>query len=141
MDEQAKIILYRQLMKFENMSKFKHEKVMTWEKFNSLDKIDALEYASDYRDKCSEAFNKRTRKIERRPLYLELPDMDFVGEDLSDFYLHDFLPGYSRERNNGKKIFVQSKINLKNTKCTINMGTIRPIIISLDRKNYKRNIC
>jgi len=141
MDEQAKIILYRQLMKFENMSKLKNEKVMTWERFSSLDKKDMLEYVSDYRDKCSEAFNKRTRKIERRGLYLELPDIDFEGEDLSDFYLHDFMPGYSRERNNGKKVFVQSKINFKDTNCTINMGTIRPIIISLDRKNYKRNIC
>ena len=141
MDEQAKIILYRQLMKFEAMSKVKGEKLLSWERYNSLDKKEALEYASDYRDRCSEAFNKKAPKSKRRPLYLELPEMDFEGEDLSDFYLHDFMPGYSKERNNGKKVFITTKINLKNTNCIINMGTIRPIIISLDRKNYKRNIC
>ncbi len=139
MDEQAKIILYKQLMKFEIMSNFKDKELISWEDYKNLDKKDALEYASDYRDKCSEVFNRRAKKSERRPLYLELPEMDFEGEDLKDFYLHDFMPGYAKERSNGKKVFITTKINLKNTKCVINMGTIRPIIISLDRKNYKRN--
>lgn len=100
-----------------------------------------MEYASDYRDRCSEAFNKRVREKERRPLYLELPEMDFEGEDLSDFYLHDFMPGYAKERSNGKKVFITTKVNFKDTNCVINMGTIRPIIISLDRKDYKRDYC
>lgn len=133
MDEQSKIILYKQLMKFEVMSKVKGEKLISWEQYNQLEKKEALEYASDYRDRCSEAFNKIAKKKERRPLYLELPEMDFEGEDLSDIYLHDFMPGYAKERNNGKKVFVTTKINLKDTNCVINMGTIRPIIISLDR--------
>ena len=98
-----------------------------------------MEYASDYRDRCSEAFNKRVREKERRPLYLELPEMDFEGEDLSDFYLHDFMPGYAKERSNGKKVFITTKVNFKDTNCVINMGTIRPIIISLERKYYKRD--
>ena len=84
---------------------------------------------------------KKAAKTERRPLYLELPEMNFEGEDLSDFYLHDFMPGYARERSNGKKVFITTKINLKDTNCIINMGTIRPIILSLDRKNDKRNKC
>lgn len=33
MDEQAKIILYKQLMKFEVMSKVKGEKLISWERF------------------------------------------------------------------------------------------------------------
>ncbi|MCI8392666.1 MAG: hypothetical protein HFJ24_06125 [Clostridia bacterium] len=139
MDEQAKILLYRQLMKFEMMAKLKGEKLLSWEEYLALDKKEALEYASDYRDRCSEAFNKRARESERRPLYLELPEMDFEGEDLSDFYLHDFMPGYAKDRNNGKRVFITTKVNLKNTNCVINMGTIRPIIISLDRKNNKRH--
>jgi len=141
MDEQSRIILYKQLMKFEMMSKVKGEKLIPWEAFCDLDKKEALEYASDYRDRCSEEFNRRARKSERRPLYLELPEMNFEGEDLSDFYLHDFMPGYARERSNGKKIFITTKVNLKDTNCVINMGTIRPIILSLDRKNNKRNQC
>lgn len=133
MDEQAKILLYKQLMKFEVMSNVKGEKLVSWERYLRMDKKDALEYASDYRDRCSEAYNKKAPKSKRRPLYLELPEMDFEGEDLSDFYLHDFMPGYAKERNNGKKIFIATKINLKDTKCIINMATIRPIILSLDR--------
>lgn len=137
MDEQSKIILYKQLMKFEMMSKMKIKKLITWEEFCDLDKKEALEYASDYRDICSEEFNKIAKKSEKRPLYLELPEMDFEGTDLSDFYLHDFMPGYAKERSNGKKVFVTTKINLKDTNCVINMGTIRPIILSLDGKTIK----
>ena len=137
MDEQAKILLYKQLMKFEVMSNLKGTKLIPWPNYCKLEKKEALEYASDYRDKCSEAFNKKAKKSERRPLYLELPEMDFEGEDLSDFYLHDFMPGYAKERNNGKRVFVTTKINLKDTKCTINMGTIRPIILSLDGKTIR----
>lgn len=139
MDEQAKIILYKQLMKFESMSKIKDIELMAWESFYKLDKREVLEYASDYRDKCSDEFNRKAKKSEKRTLYLELPEMNFEGEDLSDFYLHDFMPGYAKERVNGKKVFITTKINLNGTGCIINMGTIRPIIISLDRKNNKRN--
>jgi len=137
MDEQAKIILYKQLVKFEEMSKLKGEKLLSWETYCKLDKKEALEYASDYRDRCSEAFNKRARASEKRPLYLELPEMDFEGEDLKEFYLHDFMPGYSKERNNGKKLFITTRLNFKDTNCIVNMGTIRPIIISLDGKTIK----
>ena len=45
--------------------------------------------------------------------------------------------GYAKERNNGKKVFIATKINLKDTGCIINMGTIRPIIISIDGKTIK----
>ncbi len=137
MDEQAKILLYKQLVKFEEMAKHRGGRLISWENYCKLDSKEALEYASDYRDRCGEEFNKRARAGEKRPLYLELPEMDFEGEDLSDFYLHDFMTGYARERNNGKKVFVTTKINLKNTGCIINMGTIRPIIISLDGKTIK----
>ena len=133
MDEHSRMILYKQLLKFEVMSKVKGEKLVLWETFCKMDKKDALEYASDYRDRCSEEFNRRARVSERRPLYLELPEMDFEGEDLSEFYLHDFMPGYAKERANGKKVFITTKINFKDTKCIVNMATIRPIILSYDR--------
>lgn len=92
MDEQAKILLYKQLVKFEKMSKIKGKKLISWEEYCDLDKKEALEYASHYRDICSNEFNRRAKTSERRPLYLELPEMDFEGEDLSDFYLHNFMP-------------------------------------------------
>ena len=137
MDEQAKIILYKQLMQFEVMSKVKGQKLLTWEKFLTLNSKEAFEYVLDYRDRCTEAFNKNALKSEKRVLYLELPEIDFEGEDLSKFYLHNFMPGYSKERNNGKKVFVTTRVNLKNTNCIINMASIRPIIISLDGKTIK----
>lgn len=137
MDEEGKLILYKQLMKFEVMSKIKNVKLISWEEFLALEKKETLEYASDYRDRCNELFNKIAKKSERRPLYLELPDMDFEGVDLSDFYLHDFMPGYAKEKSSGKKIFIATAVNFKDTNCVINMGTIRPIIISLDRKDDK----
>lgn len=137
MEEQAKLLLYKQLMKFEVMSNMKKIKLITWEEYLKLGKKEALEYASDYRDRCSEEFIKTAKKSEKRPLYLELPEMNFEGEDLSDFYLHDFMPGYAKERSNGKKVFITTKINLKDTGCIINMGTIRPIILSLDGKTIR----
>lgn len=91
MDEQAKILLYKQLIKFEDMARKKVKKLISWEEYSELDKKDALEYAAHYRDLCSNEFNRRARAKDKRPLYLELPEMDFEGEDLSDFYLHDFM--------------------------------------------------
>ncbi len=137
MNEEAKIILYKQLVIFEEKAKLKNGKLISWENYCKLTDKEALEYASDFRDKCSEIFNKKARKNERRPFYLELPDMDFEGKDLSDFYLHDFMPGYAKERNNGKKVFITTNINLKDTKCVINMGTIRPIILSFDGRTIR----
>lgn len=139
MDEQSKIILYKQLTKFEEISNIKGEKLMPWGQYELLDDKEVLVYASDFRDRCANYIKKKTKKDLEKPLYLELPDMNLQGFDLHDFYLHDFMPGISKERNNGKKIFIASNINLNGTNCVINMGTIMPIIISLDRRNNKRN--
>ena len=81
MDEQSRIILYKQLMKFEVMAKMKKEKLIAWESFNNLEDKEALEYASDYRDICSEEFNKKASKTEKRPLYLELPEMNMQEKE------------------------------------------------------------
>ena len=62
------------------------------------------------------------------------------GEDLKDVYLHTFIPGLKRVRNTGKEIFVSTKINLKDTNCTINIATIKPTISSEDGKERKANI-
>lgn len=139
MDEQAKIILYKQLMKVDILSKLKDEKLISWNEFLEYEPKETLKYAIDYRDKALKNFcnKKHIEEIDKKEFYLELPDMDLEGEDLSDVYLHTFAPGYSKERNNGKKIFMTTKINLKNTKCVINFATIRPIIVSEDGVNIK----
>lgn len=75
-EEQGKIILYKQLMKFEEMGKIKPSKLIVWDDFLHLNDKDILVYSSDFRDMCSEAFNKIAKVSERRPLYLELPDIN-----------------------------------------------------------------
>lgn len=139
MDEQAKIILYKQLLKVELISKMKDEAIIDWEEFLKLNDKETLKYAIQYRDKALKGLCKRKRikETDKKEFYLELPEMNLEGEDLSDVYLHTFMPGYRKERVNGKKIFITTKINLKDTNCIINFATIHPIIISEDGTNIK----
>ncbi len=134
MDKQSKIMLYNQLTKIELLSKTRNHKVMEWEKFEKLSSKDILDYIISYRDTALEKFkkDKQSKKEDIKEFYIELPDMDLQGEDLSDTYLHMFRAGYSKERNNGKKVFVTTNINFKDTGCIINLATIHPIIISVD---------
>ncbi len=134
MDEQAKIILYRQLINMEIIAKMKNYSVIEWNEFSKLSGKEVLEYAIKYRDNALRRFcnRKRIDEVNKKDFYLQLPDIDLEGEDLSKVYLHTFMAGYAKERNNGKKIFVTTKINLKDTKCIINMATIKPIIVSKD---------
>ncbi len=139
MNEQAKIILYKQLIKVELISKMKDEAIMEWVDFLKLDDKETLKYTIQYRDKALVTFynKKHIKEVDRKEFYLELPEMNLEGEDLSNLYLHTFMPGYSKERNNGKKIFITTKINLKDTNCIINFATIHPIIVSEDGINIK----
>lgn len=133
MDEQAKIIIYRQLLEFEAISKLKKKKLIPWEEYNELDGVDAIKYALKYREECTKNIEKKIEKGKVRPFCLELPDIDLAGANLENVYLYDFMPGYAKERHNGKKIFVSASINLRDTKCVINMASIKPIIVSSDR--------
>ena len=140
MDEQARVILYNQLLKFEKNLEVKVQKVIDWNKFLSLTNKEALEYVLMYRDKILNKLKKSKQEVNLNKFYIELPDMNFEGEDLSDIYLHTFMSGISKERNNGKKVFVTTEINLKNTGCIINLATIRPIIVSEDGINIRKII-
>lgn len=139
MNEQGKIILYKQLMKMELLAKMKSYKVIGWEEFSNLKSKEILKYALEYRDNALSKFkkDKRSNKDDIKEFYLELPDMNLQGEDLSGIYLHMFRAGYSKERNNGKKIFITTRINLKDTNCIINLAQIHPIVVSEDGVNIK----
>ncbi len=139
MDEQAKIILYKQLMKVQLIAKLKEESLIGWEDFLKLSSKETLRYTIDYRDKALKEVNtkKDMKKSNKKDFYIELPEMNLEGEDLSDVYLHTFMAGYSKERNNGKKIFITTNINLKDTNCVVNLATIHPIIVSEDGVNVK----
>ena len=117
----------------------KDEPVMEWTEFLKLDTKEALKYTIQYRDKALIKLYKKkhVKDVDRKEFYLELPDMNLEGEDLSNIYLHTFMTGYSKERNNGKKVFVTTRVNLKDTNCIINFATIHPIIVSEDGVNIK----
>lgn len=137
MNEQAKIALYKQLIEIEKIVKME-EKVVEWEVFEEFDARKILKYAFSYRDRALEKFKKdKDDKKAESKFYLELPEMNLEGKDLSDIYLHMFMAGVSKERKNGKKIFITTNINLKDTNCTINLASLRPIIISEDGENIK----
>ena len=140
MNEQAKKILYDQLVKIEEITHIKSEKLISLDMFFGLEDKEILKYTLSYRNRVLEKCkaNKLFKKdVNINNFYLELPDMDLSGMDLSDVYLHMFMPGYAKEEMGYNKIFVTTKINLKDTKCVINLATIRPIIISDDRCTYK----
>jgi len=142
MDEQAKKILYDQLLQIKEISHIKSEKLVSFEMFAGFENKEILNYALTYRNRIFEQCkaNKFLKKeVNINNFYLQLPDMDLRGEDLSDVYLSMFMPGYAKEEKGYKKVFVTTKINLKDTKCVVNLATIRPIIISEDRSTYKRN--
>lgn len=142
MDEKAKKILYDQLLKISEISHIKGEKLIDLEMFLGFEDKEALNYSLSFRNRVFEKCkaNKLFKKeLNISDFYLQLPDMDLSGKDLSDVYLSMFMPGIAKEEMGYKKVFVTSKINLKDTKCVINLATIRPIIISEDRCTYKRN--
>ena len=138
MDERSKIIIYKQLMKYEIIAKMKNEGPMEWENFAKLEDTEILRYAFSYRDKALEKFREmKNSKQNEKEFYLELPDMNLEGQDLSGLYIHMFMVGFSKERNNGKMIFITSSVNLKDTNCVINFASLRPIVISEDGENIK----
>ena len=135
MNEQAKIILYTELLNFEKIANSDDIKVIEWEKFEELEPKEAFKYVISFRDDCMKKAN-----ADKDLFYIEFPPIDLNGEDLKDVYLHTFIPGLKRVRNTGKEIFVSTKINLKDTNCTINIATIKPTISSEDGKERKANI-
>ena len=140
MDEKAKIVLYKQLMKMELISKME-DKIINWEEFLKLDAKETLKYTLSYRDKALEKYKKiKHHKQNDNEFYLELPDMNLEGQDLSDVYLYMFIAGTTKERNNGKRIFITTDINLKDTNCVINLASIRPIIVSEDGQTVKETV-
>ena len=135
MNEEAKIILYTELLKFERIINSNDVKVLEWEEFEKLESKEAFKYAISFRDECLKKAN-----VDKDLFYIELPPMDLRGEDLKDVYLHMFIPGLTRTRKTGKEIFVKTKINLRDTNCTINLATMNPNICSEDGTERKANI-
>ena len=61
MNEQGKIILYKQLMKMELLARMKSYKVIGWEEFSNLKSKEILKYALEYRDNALSKFKKDKR--------------------------------------------------------------------------------
>lgn len=108
---ESKRILYNQLKDIEALSK--SEKLIKEEEFNLLTDIELIKYTFEYRDRQKIYLGKNVK------CYIELPDIDLEGNDLSNFEMSCFVPGIIKD---GK--IEKSKINLKNTNARINMSTI-----------------
>ena len=110
MDEKAKDILYSQLVEMRDLN-INQDEILSIEEYMKLSDKEALKYILEYREKVN--LGNRDEDV----IYLELPDMDLSGQDLSDIYISDFYPAILDKE--GK--LIPSKINLENTNVTINI--------------------
>ncbi len=112
MDEQAKLMLYRQLQEMSELNQKENAaSLISEQEFLALSAKEALKYTFEYRD--------RETDFGENIYYLEMPDMDFSGQDLSDVRISKFM--LSRMED-GKR--VPSKINVNGTRIAINLNGI-----------------
>ena len=114
MDQESREILYLQLIQMEE-DNINDEPILTEEEFMALSDRDAIKYVFEYRD-----YKFDTIIPEESRVFIELPDIDLEGQDLSGVYLSDFFPSYEDE----KGVTHPSKVNLRNTGATINLNMI-----------------
>lgn len=105
--------LYAQLKEIEAISK-RNEKLILENEFLSLSDVELIKYIFSYRDR--QAVYLGRKKVYA---YIELPDMDLEGQDLTGVEITRFVPGTIQDGRIAK-----SAINLKDTNVTINMSTI-----------------
>ncbi len=117
MDENAKKILYRQLKEMHENNKNKTD-IITEEEFLLLQGVDALKYILNYRENADFGIDEESNQ--RIVYYIEMPDMDLSGQDLSGVRLAEFVPATLNEDN----ILKPSNINLQNTNAIINVSDI-----------------
>ena len=117
MDENAKKILYRQLKEMHENNKNKTD-IITEEEFLLLQGADALKYILNYRENADFGIDEESNQ--RIVYYIEMPDMDLSGQDLSGVRLAEFIPATLNEDN----ILKPSNINLQNTNAIINVSDI-----------------
>ncbi len=112
-DIEKRKFLYSQLKEIEGLS-LKKEAVIEEEEFYSLTDAKLIEYVFKYRDRQVIRVNGKYPRA-----YIELPDLDMEGIDLTGIEISGFVPGIIE---NGE--IRKSKLNFQNTGLIINMSTI-----------------
>ncbi len=112
MNEQAKLVLYRQLEEMSSLNRKQGaEALISEQEFLALTDKDALKYTFEYRDEQTD-FGEDI-------YYIEMPDMNLEGQDLHDVQISRFMLSRTED---GER--VPSNINLRNTGITINLTDI-----------------
>lgn len=114
MEEKSRKFLYKQLLEMDKFNKKENpEPLMQESDFMALSDKEALKYMFDYRDNQTlfDDGNGENR------YYIELPDMDFEGQDLSDVRIKYFVLQTLQE----DETYRVSSVNLKNTNATIDL--------------------
>ena len=121
MNEESKRILYKQLVEMNKLNTNTSAKPILEEKqFMQLSDKEILKYIFEYRD------NEIILENENEIPFIELPDMNLEGQDLSDLYLSYFIMAIVEEKNGVVNIVRPSNVNLKDTGAVINLSNIAP---------------
>lgn len=117
MDENTKEILYKQIVEMyeNNLNK---TPIVSEQEYMGLSARDALRYIFNYRDTADFGIDEDDGS--RITYYIELPDMDLSGEDLTDVKIREFIPGTIDENSR----LWPSYINLENTNASIDLNDI-----------------
>ena len=116
--------LYNQLvqMSIQNQKQFA-KKLLSEEEFNRLSNSEALKYVFLYRDAETKFIVNGIEYVS----YIELPDMDLEGQDLSDLFLKNFILGEATVDENGNiENITPSRVNLKNTGAIVDLSNMYP---------------
>ncbi len=114
MEEKARKFLYKQLLEMDKFNKKENpEPLMQESDFMALSDKEALKYMFDYRDNQT-LFDDGNGE---NKYYIELPDMDLEGQDLSDVRIKYFVLQTLQDDES----YRVSSVNLKNTNATIDL--------------------
>lgn len=118
MDEDSKKVLYKQLVEmYENNNNKDEQPIIAENEYLQLLAKDALVYILNYRENADFGLDDNGQK---NIFYIELPDMDLSGEDLSHLRIKEFIPGTFDEYG----MLTASYIDLQDTNALVDLNDI-----------------
>ena len=118
MDEDSKKVLYKQLVEmYENNNNKDEQPIIAENEYLQLLAKDALAYILNYRENADFGLDDNGQK---NIFYIELPDMDLSGEDLSHLRIKEFIPGTFDEYG----MLTASYIDLQDTNALVDLNDI-----------------
>ena len=135
MDIETKKKLYKQLVEMSKLNIKKYAKpIISESDFYALSLPEAVKYTFMYRDSQTKIIVDDKECV----VYIELPDIDLEGQDLSGVYISKFILGETTQNNGKISSITKSHVNLKNTGAIIDLSKTYPNIIRTepDIKRY-----